>query len=133
MTAEQILEGNTLIAQFMGAIVSQPYSKNEEQDGLLFYYPDRTSPDMFRNHSSASIKYHTSWEWLMPVIEKIAKLNIKEHDYDTYYPRTFGMVEGGTNQFMFRLNLSPLFTHDKLIMAAYAAVIHFLKHDYNND
>jgi len=72
------LEGNKLIADFMGATVTQPYSENKdyEQDGVLFYYPDRSSPSVFKNMSSASVKYHSSWDWLMPVVEKIEVMGI---------------------------------------------------------
>jgi len=48
MTTEQIIEGNKLIEAFMG----------EE-----FGYTDRGYHTVCR--------YHTSWGWLMPVVEKI--------------------------------------------------------------
>jgi len=82
MSKEEILEGNKLIAKFMGAEVSQAYSKTKEQDGVMFYYPKDSSPDMFRNLSSASIKYHSSWDWLMPVYIKIAKEEKLWGDYE---------------------------------------------------
>ena len=77
-TQEEILEGNKLIAEFMGAEVSQAYSKTKEQDGLMFYYSKDSSPDTYRNLSSAAIKYHSSWDWLMPLVEKIEELNVTE-------------------------------------------------------
>lgn len=73
---KEITEGNKIIAKFMGATVTQSYSENKdyEQDGFLFYYPERSSPSIYRNMSSNSIKYHSSWDWLMPVVEKIHKV-----------------------------------------------------------
>lgn len=43
------MENNKLIAEFMGAVGSPMYKPNE-------------------------MKYHSSWDWLMPVIEKIEHL-----------------------------------------------------------
>ena len=80
MSKEEILEGNKLIAEFMGAEVSQAYSKTKEQDGLMFYYQKDSSPATYRNLSSAAIKYHSSWEWLMPVYIKI----VREKLWDSY-------------------------------------------------
>jgi hypothetical protein len=69
MTQEQ-LEGCVLIAIFMGAEVTQAYSKTDTSDGLLFYYPKDTSPSLYRNNSSEAIKYHTSFDWLIPACKK---------------------------------------------------------------
>ena len=77
MTNEEIIQNNKLIAEFMGATVTLAYSEMPEmnQDGLIFYYQDKSSPSLYRNMSSAEIKYHYSWSWLMPVVEKIEQGN----------------------------------------------------------
>ena len=57
MTQEEI-EGNKLIADFMGlwkGIDCYEYSKD-----VCYGFKD--------------LKYHSSWEWLMPVVEKIEKI-----------------------------------------------------------
>ena len=54
MTTEQILDGNVLIAEFMTGV-----SKNAKVFFSL-------------NSSANDLKYHKSWDWLMPVIGKIS-------------------------------------------------------------
>ena len=74
-----IEEGNKLIAEFVGA-------KNDLSD--IYYLPEFAHyfnsygqiewSDCFRLNE---LKYYTSWDWLMPVVEKIEKttafVNIK--------------------------------------------------------
>jgi hypothetical protein len=60
MTTETI-QGNKLIAQFMGIL---PDVYNPER------YVSSTWPDtIFATPSE--MRYHSSWDWLMPVVEKI--------------------------------------------------------------
>ena len=67
MTEEQILEGNKLIAEFMGA----------SEDN----YPENipNGVEVWGNPMSiiniGKYKYDTSWDWLMPVVEKIESLS----------------------------------------------------------
>ena len=60
MTQEQIIEGNKLIAEFMGA---RPRRLNKHWWTGFAEYP--------HDIHISSIQYHTSWDWLMPVVEKI--------------------------------------------------------------
>lgn len=66
MTQEQITQNNKLIAEFMK--VSTP-------NGLVF--EDVNTGEIH------TIKYHTSWDWLMPVVEKIEDLmdNIDAYEF----------------------------------------------------
>lgn len=54
-------ESNNLIAEFMGYINTTPTDKDfnifENNEGKML--------------ESMSMKYHSSWDWLMPVVEKI--------------------------------------------------------------
>lgn len=100
---EQLEQGNEIISKF--------------RDTCLVHPDDR--------------KYHENWEWLMPVIISIAKLELKYLNEDeTYhpYPRTFGMLDEEGN-FMVRLSGSQLFVAKELIHAAWLAVVDFLE-DY---
>ena len=54
MTTE---ESNKLVAEFMGCIYNND-----------FYYDN--DPNMYPEGIEGS-KYHSSWDWLMPVVEKI--------------------------------------------------------------
>lgn len=66
-------ENNKLIAEFMG----YRYETGVTPGGSWsrFFKVGGTFEDSF-----PSPKYHTSWDWLMPVIEKIGKLIVDRRD-----------------------------------------------------
>lgn len=65
LTPQEKIEGNKLIAEFMGATPLE--NDNHWFKGLDPYpHPMRET----------SLEYHTSWDWIMPVVEKIK--NFKE-------------------------------------------------------
>ena len=86
MTPQEILEGNKLLAEFIG------YEKSSEDKDFIFYkHPDgkgiviQSQHDckVFHTHELMEIKgfiFHRSWDWLMPVVEKIAKLDISSEN-----------------------------------------------------
>lgn len=83
------------------------------------------------------LRYNESWKWLMPVIEKISKIHLLNHDntvcthpQDTCYPITFNMPTEDGKQVMFRFKGFSVHTADKLIDAAYAAVYEVV--EYHN-
>ena len=58
MSEKEIIEGNKLIAEFMGIkIIQSRYGCNHPL--VTCPYPDYSN-----------LKYHSSWDWLMPVVEK---------------------------------------------------------------
>ena len=61
------IEGNKLIAEFMGVkeIDGMRLIENAPHIRATCYF----TPDQ--------LEYHTSWDWLMPVVEKIAKLGFR--------------------------------------------------------
>lgn len=59
MTEKEILEGNLLIAEFMKVDFSLPYMWR---------------PGAFIEFTVDHLTYHKSWDWLMPVVEKIESL-----------------------------------------------------------
>lgn len=79
--------------------------------------------------------YHKSWEWLMPVIEKIGRIKTPDNKYDNgepvfvecIYPRTFGMKNQATGKYMFRFNGFGVWESEHLLEAAYLAVVNVLK------
>jgi len=83
MTTQQIEEGNKLIAEFVGAKVTTPYPFNKDlgYETYHFEYPaDKDVPTNYpenrRSHVIDGLKYHSSWDWLMPVVEKIENLTM---------------------------------------------------------
>ena len=86
------MKDNKLIAEFMGV---------ETTDGLVFQ--DNNT------HEFHPIKYHTSWDWLMPVVNKCYTSNMQHPNDDI----TQGLI-------------------DVDIEATYQAVVKFIK-IYNDD
>jgi len=72
MTTQEIIEGNKLIAEFMAV-------KNEISD--IYYLPQFGHYFNCYGHLEYNecfrldeLKYHSFWDWLMPVVEKIDKI-----------------------------------------------------------
>lgn len=80
-TIPTIEEMNKAIAEFMGAESQEWYPKNilyPDQSGIHLSYPDKKFPDNEKYHSLGCLKYHSSWDWLMPVVEKIHAIRKEE-------------------------------------------------------
>ena len=118
MTTEQeIKKGNIEIDIFMGN------STKEEDLTLNCVYVE-------------DLDYHSNWNSLMPVVEKISTIHYgwdkKEDDYDDCaYPRTFGMRDKDGN-YMVRINAQPVFIAPKLIDATWQAVVWFIENNKNS-
>lgn len=127
MTQNEIIEGNRIIAKFMGA----------KED----YYP-KELPNWFEcfgkwEDNLLKFEYHSSFDFIMPVVEKISKIEFHREMEDnggeepeliiyTHYPRTFGMLNKEGKP-MVRLNSCALFEADTLIEATYLAVVDFCR------
>lgn len=123
MEQNEILQGNKLIADFMG-IETKVYT---DRPSMIYY-----SYNGFMN-TIDQMKYHLSWDWLMPIIEKISKVPVigATEQSDTCYPRTFGMLQDDTGLPMFRFNCCHLYVGATLIEAAWIAVVEFIKMENN--
>ena len=66
MTQEQIIEGNKLISEFMGLKIGNAW---QVWNGYADYSQE------------AEFEYHQSWNWLMPVVERINETRIPENDF----------------------------------------------------
>lgn len=77
MTQKQILEGNKLIAKFMG------WKKDNNVSNERYYKEGDVSKNL------CNFSYNKSWDWLMPVVEKIESLgfwiNIKKNHVTVAY------------------------------------------------
>lgn len=121
--SKEIIAGNKLIAEFMGMKIT---SVNEID---VWVYTDIHNGIMEETNAC----FHHSWDWLMPVVEKIAKtkltyLNVPEDYYP--YPVIFGMLDEEGN-FMVRLTCAPLFKSSTLIGATWLSVVDFIKSENN--
>lgn len=70
-TSVDVLTGNKLIALFMG---NEFYYKNIFYKGGM---PYNTFPDGHHYATQDQLKYHSSWDWIMPVLEKIRGLGYR--------------------------------------------------------
>ena len=74
MEEREIIKRNKLIAEFMGAAielweVKDGLGEDTSSDALYCYFPegDVCSPE--------DLKYHSDWDCLMPVVEKIEQIH----------------------------------------------------------
>jgi hypothetical protein len=70
MNTEDVQEGNKLIAEFMG------YKRNDGYSGD-FARLKHWNIEPFGWHDDEQLKYHSSWDWLMPVVKKCCICNNK--------------------------------------------------------
>lgn len=69
MTQEEIKEGNKLIAEFMGGELLEG-----RQDNVYWFNKGHHLLEYRKAINRHAFKYHSSWDWLMPVVEKIESL-----------------------------------------------------------
>lgn len=77
MTQEEILEGNKLIAEFMGGIYSHYASAWGFGNARIEHEDLKVQGKVYKNavwaeRFETELKYHSSWDWLMPCIGKIS-------------------------------------------------------------
>lgn len=68
---EEVVNGNKIIAKFMGGEFRENLPYTYIKSGW-FNTPANNSQHIAQDYD---FKYHKSWEWLMPVVEKIEKEN----------------------------------------------------------
>ena len=109
------LEGNKLIAEFM-ELKYDP----DKKDGAPFY--KETSKDGWESKSYYNPRYHTSWDWLMPVVEKIEKMGYGFHK-DPFDLNIVEYISGDENQVVAYQN-NP---DDSLIYKWHYVVVQFIQ------
>lgn len=117
---EDILAGNKLIAEFMGAKITSPVGYT----GRDVVFSEVTHG--LRTHVSMALRYHLNWDWLMPVVEKIESLG-----YRVLIERGGGI----TNYCKIRKRkdmIAESASHNSKINATFSAVIEFITW-YNNN
>lgn len=102
MKNQEIIENNRLIAEFMGFNTSpsgELYHVVINNNHLGYFHP-------------ATMLFHNSWDWLMPVIDKITSLD----EYSKYVDYTSSMVDSG-----------GIFINTRFISVTHEQVIDFIK------
>lgn len=91
MDREKIIEGNKLIAEFLGWKKETKMFQWKEREVYLSDW-DLLENTVYDGMCPADrLEFHTSWDWLMPVVMKIEAMR--------YNPKT-GLYDGLLNQFM---------------------------------
>ena len=114
-----IEENNKLIAEFMGVFhqlgtYHLPQHKRYEKIGAKI--------ELYDTFLLEDLSYHTSWDWLMPVVEKIENLDCL---YDFTIDKNRGVIKTKLSaDNVFRFN-EDYFTSSKLEIV-YKAVVEFI-------
>lgn len=121
MNEKEVLEGNKLIAEFDGMYCLNEYAMfaHEGAPKTPVYYKD--------------MLHHSSWDWLMPVVEKIIEIDITPAPNWRGYrieivPRGYVKISGFPMQ-KIHTNVSVC---GSLIIAVWKAVVEFIKY-YNEN
>lgn len=114
-------EGNKLIAEFMGGIPAKhPFGMGN----MGYKFPviigagGTVGGDWF---SYDALKFHTSWDWLMPVVEKIESMN--DGNVTIYYKRCEILYEYDEDTGVYNYG----YKGKTKIDAVYGAVTHFIQ------
>lgn len=77
---------NELIAEFMGFDRVELYTDIDGNDHHFYKYPfEKGTPyPWFKPYRSEQMEFHTSWDWLMPVVEKIMDTELPNGKYANY-------------------------------------------------
>ena len=116
MTQEQIMENNKLMAEFMGLkIQGHPYDLHH--DWIWITVGDKTWTPVCELDSE--FLYHSSWDWLMPVVDKIESL--EDYDVNMYGEQT-DIVEWKNDKYIIKANNGK-----SRLENTYNAVVEFIK------
>lgn len=125
-----IIENNKLIGEFMYPSAKKDFDAIPDSGDVDESYFQIAKMMMIVGDYNL-LKYHSSWDWLMPVIERMKFIDDHQDDFfEDYYSINFKMeffygVELWINKE--RLFLQTAFGEDQLIEATYSAVIEFIK------
>lgn len=77
---KEIESGNRLIAEFMGYRLDDKFSKAFKGIKLWTSSPDFDNPlyKLLEGNELKQLYFHSSWDWLMPVVEKIKNISIEQ-------------------------------------------------------
>ena len=118
------MKDNKLIAVFMGlhdeisleSIAGNIHSWSDSP----FYYITEDSKEKVIEGIAKYSKYHTSWDWLMPVVQKIESLG---------YVFT---IQGGKAEYGEMISRTQCFVANDKLSSTHQAVVEFIK-EYNNE
>lgn len=127
MENDKLLEGNKLIAEFMGATVTSKNTCTNYGNMQIPYWAfERTDFDQV---TLGAYKYATSWDWLMPVVENINTM--KAPGYREKFDVVIWKNDCHINTYREVLFETFRYNGEELISVVYRCVIQFITW-YNN-
>jgi hypothetical protein len=135
MTDEKIIKNNRLIAEFMGGKECTVYNGADGSQYQAFGFKDTHVTDKWRVDNKAAwftfVPYHTSWDWLMPVVEKIEQIKgCNVYTSKTTHGEFSIEISYETPYYSYISNTKSIFIKDKTlskIEATHKAVVEFIK------
>lgn len=116
MKTNKIIEGNKIIAEFMGWEVSEK-AKSLKKRGLTI----NTIPYGYFKIHPDDLLYQSSWDWLMPVVEKIEKESFN------IFGEYEDVIINGCSCFVETRDREISIIETTKIEATYKAVVEFVK------
>jgi hypothetical protein len=119
---ENITENSKLIAEFMGIFnrIISTGNIHSWSDAPFYYTTENTTEKVIYNISNYC-KYHTSWDWLMPVKEKIEMLDSIS---DFSIGSSYGCIEATNGDDEWNIVIHK---GDKTITRIYWLIVEFIK------
>lgn len=114
MENKEIIEGNKLIAFFMDLT-----DNNYGQQFIVENNKDWVS--------ASNLKFHTSWDWLMPVVEKIKKLEFEFNTFSDYTKTEKYRNEVRISELSVDKYCRILIRNTDMLDAIFNAVVEFIK------
>jgi hypothetical protein len=79
------MNNNKLIAEFMG-LPTEVFKSGK----VNYYFREFNSGTWYEEHE---LSYNVSWDWLMPVVQKIGDENLLSIDIDRVYDRVVEFIK----------------------------------------
>jgi hypothetical protein len=94
MKTNETLQGNRILAEFMGLKPGyNSYTKKYNWGDGIFFMTDGDTIEEVMDAIVGYAKYHSSWDWLMPVVEKILNICQESDEMEKYYIITDAIPE----------------------------------------
>lgn len=75
MSTEEIIEGNNILAVFMGGRYANECTIQLKSNEIWLPYWGINRFDTIRLGAGHILEYHKSWDWLVPVIQKLSPMS----------------------------------------------------------
>lgn len=116
-----VLESNKLIAEFMGAKYDKDTRFPMHQDDLWLPIHGICNYTTIEVGRGKTLRYHNSWDWLMPVVEKIESLLPDDSIVTIEYKDCLIPILNDQEPFTIHTN------RDTKLEAVYYAVLQFIQ------